>query len=691
MSTIAAKSLKIPNVRAEKGSGTRKADLKTGPTEQLGTNGENTTNLVTRQSSTTSSSTSPDHEAGTNGTPATTPRPVSVTKTVGGSTKPAGSAPSRALRSPLSKINVTSKNSKRPEGGDGRADPLPAKASQSKTKPAATPPASDHLSKSHKGASVPTSDVTGSGFPRAAGVSRQGVPSLAATRVGSAPVPTRGAGGASRAAPAKKAATGAAAKVRESHKLEYPQSSLSENGVTPTTSSVQEPRSDVSGPESIPNGLDLGPKEMDPQPVPTEPGSNPTEPKPKPIEPAPAPKEPEPSVQWVALTEERDRLAKALADKEAEFRAREADLLGKLRAASSVTQAVEPCLTGVEDSVDGAVETEGEVAQSDGQGGVIQNARDTAASVTSTSCKDDDDESESKAAQLKMGELEAIQKEREMVILRGEQEIARLQLELQTSEDQLAQCRRELELTQSRLKEAEEKLCHAGSAHSGTLRISTGGDIKAGPSQHKSTRHDNLGINGNQTYHHSLDHTDERSNGHDVSRENQQTDESLTTKGFAKPTSALVQWCKALLSDDQEGVELPVGAGEEEALLEVIKEYQERTREKLRAMEERYQHDLTASEEVIEVKGGSKGKLFRSDGDSVSTEQDIAIKRIKPGDDLAPVPPSSRLVKKARRRSGGNGSVSRPRSLDGPQATSPPASTGPGNAADTDPSMPPPI
>lgn len=227
MSTIAAKSLKIPNVRAEKGSGTRKADLKTGPTEQLGTNGENTTNLVTRQSSTTSSSTSPDHEAGTNGTPATTPRPVSVTKTVGGSTKPAGSAPSRALRSPLSKINVTSKNSKRPEGGDGRADPLPAKASQSKTKPAATPPASDHLSKSHKGASVPTSDVTGSGFPRAAGVSRQGVPSLAATRVGSAPVPTRGAGGASRAAPAKKAATGAAAKVRESHKLEYPQSSLS--------------------------------------------------------------------------------------------------------------------------------------------------------------------------------------------------------------------------------------------------------------------------------------------------------------------------------------------------------------------------------------------------------------------------------------------------------------------------------
>ena len=247
--------------------------------------------------------------------------------------------------------------------------------------------------------------------------------------------------------------------------------------MTPTTSSVQEPRSDVSGPESIPNGLELGPKETDPQPVLTEPGSNPTEPKPKPIEPAPAPKEPEPSVQWVALTEERDRLAKALADKEAEFRAREADLLGKLRAASSVTQAVEPCLTGVEDSVDGAVGTEGEAAQSDGQGGIIQNATDTAAvnaaSVTSTSCKDDDDESESKAAQLKVGELEAIQKEREMVILRGEQEIARLQLELQTSEDQLAQCRRELELTQSRLKEAEEKLCHAGSAHSGTLRIST--------------------------------------------------------------------------------------------------------------------------------------------------------------------------------------------------------------------------
>ena len=59
-----------------------------------------------------------------------------------------------------------------------------------------------------------------------------------------------------------------------------------------------------------------------------------------------------------------------------------------------------------------------------------------------------------------------------------------------------------------------------------------------------------------------------------------------------------------LLNKSQEGVELPVGTGEEEkALLEVIREYQERTREKLRSMEERYQHDLTAQEE------GSNKKL----------------------------------------------------------------------------------
>ena len=58
-----------------------------------------------------------------------------------------------------------------------------------------------------------------------------------------------------------------------------------------------------------------------------------------------------------------------------------------------------------------------------------------------------------------------------------------------------------------------------------------------------------------------------------------------------------------LLNKSQEGVELPVGTGEEYALLEVIREYQERTREKLRAMEEKYQHDFTAQEE------GSNKKL----------------------------------------------------------------------------------
>ena len=148
-----------------------------------------------------------------------------------------------------------------------------------------------------------------------------------------------------------------------------------------------------------------------------------------------------------------------------------------------------------------------------------------------------------------------------------------------------------------------------------------------------TTRRDDL--NGDQTYdHHSLEHTHGRSNGHDASdvngcRETQPMDASQKIKRSAEPSSALVQWCKALLSDDREGVELPVGTGEEAALLEVIREYRERTREKMRAMEERYQHDLIASEGGVEVKVGGKGKMFRSDVDPVSPEQDVVSKRIK--------------------------------------------------------------
>ena len=71
--------------------------------------------------------------------------------------------------------------------------------------------------------------------------------------------------------------------------------------------------------------------------------------------------------------------------------------------------------------------------------------------------------------------------------------------------------------------------------------------------------------------------------------------------------TAVAQIKDVLLSDDQEVVELPVGTGEEAALLEVIREYRERTREKMRAMEERYQHDLIAREE------GSNKKLQAAD------------------------------------------------------------------------------
>ena len=234
------------------------------------------------------------------------------------------------------------------------------------------------------------------------------------------------------------------------------------------------PHPSKSGLESIPIGLEHKQKEIEPQTEQTEPESEPTEPKPKPIDP----KEAEPTVQWIALADERDRLAKALVDKEAEFLARERDLLDKLQAATHVAQPTkEPCHEGVAgDSVDGAKGTEvGEEswgAQNGDHIGTIVDTKDiAAASLSTTACKGDDNESENErtTALLKVEEMEAIQKEREMVILRGEQEIARLQLELQMSEDRLAQCSRQLELTRSQLTGAEERLCATGLAVQGGM------------------------------------------------------------------------------------------------------------------------------------------------------------------------------------------------------------------------------
>ena len=93
--------------------------------------------------------------------------------------------------------------------------------------------------------------------------------------------------------------------------------------------------------------------------------------------------------------------------------------------------------------------------------------------------------------------------------------------------------------------------------------------------------------------------------GKHIQRQNRETCKKFYVQKYSK-------WCQTLLSDDQEGVELPVGTGEEAALLEVIREYRERTREKMRAMEERYQHDLIAREE------GSNKKQLQQPGMCVS-------------------------------------------------------------------------
>ena len=75
-------------------------------------------------------------------------------------------------------------------------------------------------------------------------------------------------------------------------------------------------------------------------------------------------------------------------------------------------------------------------------------------------------------------------------------------------------------------------------------------------------------------------------------------------------TQKYLGWCKAMLSEDSDGQRPPVGSGEEADFVEVVREYQERTTEKLRAMEERYLNDIKAYEE------GSKKKMKSPAGDS---------------------------------------------------------------------------
>ena len=75
-------------------------------------------------------------------------------------------------------------------------------------------------------------------------------------------------------------------------------------------------------------------------------------------------------------------------------------------------------------------------------------------------------------------------------------------------------------------------------------------------------------------------------------------------------TQKYLGWCKAMLSEDSDGQRPPVGSAEEADLVEVVREYQERTTEKLRAMEERYLNDIKAYEE------GSKKKTKSPAGDS---------------------------------------------------------------------------
>ena len=210
MSTVVTSrsNSKIPNARLEKGGGVRRRD-KASPPERA-VDGENTASLVSRQSSTTS--TTSDHDSGSTAAKDTQ---QTATKAGGGVRMKAAVpavAPStaRALRSPLSKINVAPKGSKRPDN-DAKVDPK-ARTSQNRSKVVPTSASTDPTSQSKDGLPL-TSDKGGSRGVGAA-TSRQGITS-GATRVGSAPAPraghtaamARGTSATLSITPAKKAGT----------------------------------------------------------------------------------------------------------------------------------------------------------------------------------------------------------------------------------------------------------------------------------------------------------------------------------------------------------------------------------------------------------------------------------------------------------------------------------------------------
>ena len=223
---------KIPNVRVEKGGGggggKKKGDKESLP-QRSAADGENTACFLSRQSSTSS-----DRESVSSGAreKQQAPRGGGTTKALGGGTKVAGppgaGAASRAVRSPLSKINAhpSSRDPKPTGGGRGGdakgGDPKARLTPQSGSKPTATPhsvvstseppfssSSSSQSSKdgldSNKGGSRTGLGTTGS--------PRQGIPGPA-TRVGSVPVNPRPAttrGPLSSAPPRK---TGAGAKTK---------------------------------------------------------------------------------------------------------------------------------------------------------------------------------------------------------------------------------------------------------------------------------------------------------------------------------------------------------------------------------------------------------------------------------------------------------------------------------------------
>ena len=122
---------------------------------------------------------------------------------------------------------------------------------------------------------------------------------------------------------------------------------------------------------------------------------------------------------------------------------------------------------------------------------------------------------------------------------------------------------------------------------------------------------------------------DDYRRGHDAKQNgvhgNHQADEpnECLEDGAARPPMELMQWCRALVSDDHNW-ERRVGSEEEAALLEVVRECRVRIKEKLPAMG----GDDGEGVWVFDAdRKGSKGKQFRSDVDPICTVQDV--KRMK--------------------------------------------------------------